>query len=47
MNHVCLLLIAILFFGTAVQATFAGNWPLVVYGLAAGVLQIAVISMGK
>lgn len=47
MNHICLLIIAILFFGTAIQACFAGDWPLVVYGLAAAVLQISVISMGK
>ena len=47
MNHVCLLVITILFFAAAIEATFAGNWALVAYGLAAGVLQISVISMGK
>ena len=45
MNHACLLLVTLLFFGTAVQAAFAGDWPLVAYGLAAAVLQVSVIMM--
>ena len=45
MNHACLILITILFFGVAVQAAFTGNWPLVAYGIAAGILQISILSM--
>jgi hypothetical protein len=47
MSYLCLMAIAVLFFGQAVQSVFAGNWPLFFYAILAGALQLSVIAMAK
>lgn len=45
--HAFEITIAVLFLCAAGQAAARGDWPYVAYGLAAAVLQVAVVAMGK